>query len=114
MKVYAAPEGITLTPDYRNYDRDAERKKEEAYKEAIKAWLIENGYNGPNTGGIASFGVADGYAQYMFGEKGRSGILIHLDIGDGYSFQYVDRLTKAEIIQSINCDKAIKAMFASR
>lgn len=111
MKVYAAPAGITLTPDYSNYNREAEQKKEEAYKAEIKKWLTENGYNGPLTGEVASFGVADGYAQYMLGDKGRSGILIHLDIGDGYQFPYVERLTKADIVQSINRDKNMRAIF---
>ncbi len=50
----------------------------------------------------------------MLGDNGRSGILIHLDIGDGYSFPYVDRLTKGDIIQSINRDKNMKALFAKR
>lgn len=114
MKVYAAPADITLVTDYSNYNRVEEQKKEAAYKEAIKSWLVENGYNGPNTGGIASFPVADGYAQYMLGEKGRSTILIHLEIGDAYNYQFIERLTKADIMQSITRDKNMKAMFANR
>ena len=70
MKVYGAPAHITLTPDYSNYNRAEEEKKEAAYKEAIKADLIGTGFKGPNTGRIVRFGVADGYAQYMFADGG--------------------------------------------
>ena len=111
MKVYAAPSHIKLVPDYSNYNRAAEQQKEDAYKDSIKQWLLDNGYTGKLTGGVASFGVADGYAQYMVGDKGRSGILIHLDIGDAYQFPYVERLTKADIIKSLERDKALKAIF---
>lgn len=114
MKVYAAPEGITLTPDYSNYNRVEEQRKEDEYKAAIKKWLVENGYNGPLTGEVASFGVADGYAQYMLGDKGRGGILIHLDIGDAWHYQYIERLTKADIVKSIERDRNMKALFAKR
>ena len=114
MKVYTAPAGITLTPDYRNYNRDAEQKKEDTYKAAIKAWLVENGYTGPLTGEVASFGVADGYAQYMLGDKARGGILIHLDIGDAYQFSFIERLTKGDIVKNIEQGKAMAKLFARR
>lgn len=111
MKVFGAPEGITLTPDYSNYNREAEREKEEKYKADIKDWLLKNGFSGPLTGEIASFGVADGYAQYMFGDAGRSSILIHLNIGDGYSFPYIERLAKSDIVAAIERGKNMRAIF---
>lgn len=113
MKVYGAPEGIKLTPDYSNYNREAERQKEEAYKASIKAWLLSEGYTGPLTGEIASFPVADGYAQYMYADAGRKSCLIHLDIGDAWSYQYIERLTKADIVQSINRNKNLKKLFGN-
>lgn len=115
MKVYCSPEHIKLEePNYRNYDREAEEKKEEAYKAAIKAWMLEEGYNGPHTGGIARFGVGDGYAQYMLADKGRGSFMIHLAIGDAWKFPFIERLTKADIVKNIEQQNAMTRLFARR
>lgn len=113
MKVYAAPEGITLETDYSNYNPENERKKEDQYKADIKSLLVSEGYTGPLTGEIATFPVADGYAMYMYADAGRKSCLIHLAIGDAWNYQFIERLTKADIVQSINRNKNLKKLFGN-
>jgi hypothetical protein len=112
MKVYGTPEHIKLTPDYSNYNRVEEQRKEDEYKAAIKQWLVSEGYTGPHTGEIIRFGVADGYAQYMFADGGRRSFLVHLDIGDAYQYRDVEYIPKAEILRRIERSKT--SLFASR
>jgi hypothetical protein len=76
--------------------------------------LIKAGYTGKHTGGIYRTGVADGCAQYMIGDKGRGGVLIHLPYGDAYQSRDVQFLPKAEILKRIEGEKAIAELFAER
>ena len=114
MKVYSCPAEVPAPkPDYRNWNCEAETAREEEHSAALKQWLIDGGYNGPHTGGIASFGVADGYARYMLADKGRSSILIHLPYGDVYQYQHVEYLPKAEILRNIESGNKIASLFGS-
>lgn len=111
MKVYAAPDSITLKYDYGNYDRKVEDAKEKAYVANIKAWLVERGYKGPRTGDVISFGVADGSAQYMYGDAGTKSILIHLALGDAYQYGDVAFLPRKEVLRRLMKAKDFQAMF---
>lgn len=112
MKVYAAPEHIKLpNPDYSNYNRDAETKKESEYVAHIKDYMVEQGYTGERTGEIARFPFADGYAQYMFADAGRQSCLIHLALGDAWSYPYIERLTRKDIIDELDRAKKMKKLF---
>lgn len=111
MKVYGLPEHLEYKPDFSNYNFEAESKREEEIKVQLKEWLVEQGYTGPHTGEIASFGVADGYASYMFADGGRQSCLIHLPFGDAYQYQDVRFLPKAEVLKRISQRKRLAAMF---
>lgn len=118
MKVYGIPEAVPFAPyDWSNYDPDAERAREVEHKEALRQHLREAGYKGKHTGGIAQFGVADGYAQYMLadgsGAYGRS-FLIHLPYGDGWHFQYIANIPKHEIVANIERVNRIAELFGSQ
>lgn len=118
MKVFAIPTEVPApTPDYRNYDRVAESAKEKAHVEALKAHLVEMGYNGPNNGDIVRYGVADGYAQYMLADgKGRYGssFLFHLPYGDAYSYNGIQHFPKKAILEEINRGKRLAKLFGER
>lgn len=118
MKVYACPEGFEEpTVDYRNFDMQKMIADENAHKERLAKHLRENGYTGKHTGGIARFGVADGYAQYMLADgKGLYGpsFLIHLGYGDAYSFQHIQYLPKKEIVENIQRQQALASMFGRK
>lgn len=118
MKVYAVPQAVPFAkPDYTNYDFKAEREREERHIADLKAHLIEMGYTGKHTGKIASFGVADGSANYMLADgKGRydSSFLIHLPYGDAYQFQYIGKLSKKDIIENIESREGLAALFAKK
>jgi hypothetical protein len=111
MKVYALPAVLPVPEtDYRNYDREKEHAKIEAHKADLVAWLKKGGYTGKRTGETVRFQVADGYAEYMMAE-GKKSFLIHLPYYDGYSYNDVAYLPKAEIIRRIEADKRLAALF---
>lgn len=113
MKVYDLPEGIEYKPDYMNYDHKVEEQRQEEVTAKTKAWLLQNGFNGPNSGKTVSFGVADGYAIYMLAE-GRKSFLIHLPFVDGYHYRDVEFLPKREILRRIKQEEGLKAIFGRK
>jgi hypothetical protein len=114
MKVYSCPDAVPApTPDFRNYDAKVEQKREEEHQVKLAEWLRANGYNGPYTGKIFSTPVADGHASYMVGDKGRSGILIHLPYGDAYSSRDVGFLPKSAIIARIESLEKMSKLFGT-
>jgi hypothetical protein len=115
MKVYGIPKEVPFAePDYRNYNRDVEERREIAHQEALKTWMVDQGCNGERTGEVVRFGVADGYAQYMFADRGRSSYLMLLPYGDAYQYQHVEFLPQAEIIKLLDQEKRMSEIFARR
>jgi hypothetical protein len=78
------------------YEKDCE-----TFKEDIKKYLKERGYNEKHTGTIISFPVADGQAEYMVMSL-KPVRLIHIPIWDAWEYPYIDRLTKKDIEEKIN------------
>lgn len=97
MKVYSTP---IPAPAY-NWKAGFNEliAREKAHKKQVAQWLRDNGYTGPHTGRVIGFGVGDGTAQYMIGDKGKGGILIHLPYGDAYQYRDVGFLPKSEIVR---------------
>lgn len=97
MKVYATP--IAFEHNYQN-DTATEVARIDAHKASLRSWLADNGYKGKNSGKIASFGVADGSAQYMLAD-GKGSFLIHLPYWDAYQYRDVQFLPKKEIVRRL-------------
>lgn len=118
MKIYACPEGFEEPEvDYTNFDMQKMIADENAHKERLAEHLRSVGYTGKHTGGVARFGVADGYAQYMLADgKGQYGpsFLIHLGYGDAYSYQGIQHFPKKEIIENIERQQRIASMFGRK
>lgn len=114
MKVYSIPDEVPFTePDYLNYDVDAERKREEAHQEALRVWIRENGFDGPDSGKILSMPHADGYARYMLAEgQGRRDCLLHLPYADAYNSPDVEFLPKKEVIRRVRMEENRRSMFS--
>lgn len=87
------------------------QQRENDHKEALKAELIRLGYKGKYTGEIYSEPVADGRAQYMFADAGAKSVLIHLPYGDAYQSLNVQHVPRKAIIERIESQKRIKALF---
>lgn len=108
MKVYSSP--IPFEYDYSDYNHKAYCEAEDKHQETLKAWLVENGYTGKNTGRILSEPVADGSAMYMLAEGKRS-FLVHLPYGDAYQSRDVSFLPKAEVLRRIEAKERLNELF---
>lgn len=112
MKVYNIPAEAPQPPGFNCENWQAD---EQAHREALGAWLKEQGYTGRYTGKCARFPVADGYAEYMLADgRGRYGnsFLFHLPYGDAYQDRYVAYLPKKAIVENIQQNERIAALFS--
>ena len=114
MKVYKLPINLEATvpqPDYRNFDYDTMVADEDAHRESVKQWLLENGYTGKHTGGVLRMPIADGHAEYMLAD-GSPSILLHLPYGDALDHPDVTFLPKKEIVKRIKGHAAMMKAFS--
>ena len=81
------------------------------YVEDMKAYIKGLGYAEPETGKVIRFHVADGHAEYMVISV-KNPMLVHMEVGDAWSFQYAHLLTAKEILQSIKQEEALASIFA--
>jgi len=86
------------------------REDYDNYIETLKAKCKE-GFDDENVGEVIKFPVADGYALYMVYSMNPLE-LIHIDIMDGYQFEYVDLMTPEKVMELIKREKALKKLFS--
>ena len=120
MAVYALPqEWKDKIPPIRfdgKFDYKAHQEAEKKFLAELKEWIISHlpskvtpGY----TGEVIRFPMADSYAQYMvIGLKPVN--LLHLPLGDGWDFQFADRVTAKEVRQMVDGAKKMKEMLAKK
>lgn len=100
IKVFSPPAGFEVPKftDYKENYKEALnklQKDEEKYLEDLKDWCKKNG-SGKFSGKEVHFPVADGSAVYVVLSM-KPCKLIHVPLGDAYSFPYIDRLTSTDI-----------------
>lgn len=109
-KIYSALKEVE-TPRFEFREGiESYNKKEKKYLKDLKNKLIDMGYNGKNVGEVIKFQVADGYAQYMVVSM-RPLRLMHLNLIDGYSFQYAHLLTAKEVNEQIDRQRRLEELF---
>ena len=108
-KIYNGIKGIAKPSfkvpfDYKVY----EQQTEEYIKQIQK--LARNQNKCPEAGEIIYFSVCDGKAAYVV--LSLSPVeLIHLDIYDGYQYEYANRLTAKDIREKIRQNKVLCEIF---
>jgi len=85
------------------------REAEDKYVQTLRDLLKKN-FKDKNAGEMIKFPVADGYAYYMVVSTSPAK-LMHVPIGDEWSFQYVHLMTPEEIQKKIDQEKALDKMF---
>lgn len=115
-RIYNAPSEIKL-PEFNWKDLKASKEAELKYEADLKQYLIERNARErkdiTDVGEILSFPVADGYARYMLARM-EPLELIHIALDDAYEFQYVGRLTVADVKDKIKSNKELAELFAKR
>jgi hypothetical protein len=109
-KIYGGVEGIEKPEFSEPFDFKAYEKQTEDYVSKIKEYAKENG-NCPEAGKEIYFGVADGRACYVVLSL-KPVELIHLNIYDGYQFQYANRLTATDVRNEIKRNEALAKLFS--
>lgn len=111
-KIYSHPESVGAPPRYdMKKSHDENVKAETEWTEKVCQWAKQYG-SGQYAGEIVRFSVADGYAMYVVVSL-KPVKLIHLDLGDGYDFQYIDRLSANDIRNRIDAMNKMKELFGS-
>lgn len=106
-KIYSAPTEVKLPENTFDNVKDWE-ENDNKYIEALKQHLRELGYNGKNMGEILQFPAADSYAMYMVISM-KPLQLVHLELGDAWTFQYANLLTAKEVQKKIDGSKRFAA-----
>ena len=107
-KIFDGVNGIK-TPDIRQKDWQLYTKECEEYLNSVKVWA-KNNSSCAQAGEVIHFPVADGSAIYVV-FKLKPVELIHIDTGDGWHFQYVNRLTAKDIKDRIIRAQALSKLF---
>jgi hypothetical protein len=112
-KIYGIPKELGEAPSFSiEQPFEAYQQATEKFVQSVKDWAKKNG-NGECRGEEIRFPVADGYAQYVVvGLKPVT--LIHLPIGDGWQFQYANRLTAKDVRDQVRREQAMAKMFAKQ
>lgn len=84
-------------------------EQENEYLQKLRTWVKLNRPN-KDAGEVISFQVADGYAQYMVLSL-KPVELMHIPFGDGYQYQYANRLTAKDIREEIERGKLLAELF---
>ena len=111
-KIFSAPEEVAL-PETTFQNVSEWQKLDNKYIADLKQHLHELGYNEKNTGEVIRFPAADGYAQYMVISM-KPLMLIHLELGDAWCYQYANRLTAKDVQAKIDQQKAIDKLFSDK
>jgi len=109
-KIYGGVQGITKPEIGSGFDFKDYEKRTEAYVDKVKEYAKQNG-NCPEAGKEISFGVADGMARYVVLSL-KPVQLIHLDVYDGYQFQYVNRLTAKDVLDELKRRESLEKLFS--
>jgi len=104
-KIYSAPRGFSFP----SYSKPNWKEEAETVLGDLKNWCIAR-RNQEYVGETIKFQVADGYAQYMICSM-KPLELIHLDILDGYEFEYVHLLKAKDVKEKVDKQKAFELMW---
>jgi len=94
-------------------DLNAYQYSIEKYTKSMEAYIRGLGYAEPETGKVIRFPVADGYAEYMVISV-KNPQLVHLEVGDCYSFQYAHLLGSKEIKEELEKASAWAKIFKKK
>lgn len=114
-KIFKAPKGFNA-PNISKYQNNFNQywKDCEKYVGSIKKALKDN-YRSTckEAGEEITFPVGDGKARYIVATL-KPVQLIHVDTGDAWHYQYIHRLTAADIRNEIKSQKAFNKLFSKR
>lgn len=106
-KIYGGIEGIDEPEHTADWETYGERAEE--YVQKVVDHAKQNG-GCPEAGKEIHFAVADGRARYIVFSL-KPVVLIHLNVSDGYQFQYINRLTAGDVRAELKREEAMRKLF---
>lgn len=106
ITIYTPPTDMTIP----SFNSKTWKEDETKFIDELRAFCVMYG-KGEYRGKIAKFTVADGHAVYMVIST-KPCKLIHLPIGDGWEYQYINRLKAADIIANIKTYEKLEKIFS--
>lgn len=107
-QIYNPPSEIKV-PELDFRDFGAYEKSCKKFTTELKAF-VKGRKKGKHIGEIIRFPVADGHAEYMVASLSPVE-LVHIPLGDAWEFGYAHLMTKKEIVEQIERQKAIAKIF---
>ena len=108
-KIFSAPSSV-VKPQLNFQNIDGYRKDCDKYLTELKEVLVKRS-NKPNVGETIKFPVADGYAEYMVASM-KPLELVHIDLWDGWHFEYAKNLTAKDVEEKIAQGKGMAKLFS--
>ena len=108
-RVYSGIAGLNVPEFKAGEEYDSYQKRCDDYVKAVIE-AAKAASPDPEAGEEITFPVADGYARYVVVAL-KPVQLVHLDVGDGWHYQYINRLTAADIRKCIANKKALAVIF---
>lgn len=112
IKIFKAPSQVKL-PEISFEHINQYQDDCDVYIEELKALLQRGMPKGKNVGEIIKFPVADGYAQYMVASM-KPLQLVHIDLWDGWHFEFIHLITSKEVQLKIDQEKKLKELFGNK
>jgi len=112
-KIFSPPEELIRPEIVSGQDINEYFKRADEYVQSIRDWAKENS-DCPEAGESIRFQIADGYASYIILMLEPKVVLIHVDVGDAYQFEWVHRLTAKDIREQIQKEKALAELFSKK
>lgn len=113
--IFNPPKGYTppdIGPYIKKHTIDQYFRDCEKYVDRIKTALKKAyGSTCPEAGEEIRFPVGDGYARYIIARL-RPVELVWVDVGDKWHYEYVHRLTAADIRRELQSEKSLRKLFA--
>lgn len=115
-RIYSPPKDVEPAPRLKDFmvggkfDSKKMDEAEEKWTEKLRDWCKANSPGRKYVGEIIQQGVADGYAQYMVFSL-RPLVLLHLELGDSYQFQWDSRWTASDVKEMVERRKKMNSLF---
>lgn len=114
-RIIPVPESVGEPPMYDwRQPRSVYDQAEDAWVARLAEWCRTETKGAELSGEVIAFPVADGYARYMVVRVVPTVTLIHLPLGDAWTFRYAKRLIAKDVRDEVARSKSLAALWGGK